>query len=177
MVIVELIDLLPTVAALSGLSVPPEAEGQDRSEIVLYGNLSSQSHQTLDSDGVAFHQFPSCGGSAFPGNASDFDEQRVECNNVPSNKFQLMGFSVRDARFRFTRWLLWDPDMLAADWDGPYRDELYDHDGDDATDFDAFENVNLAANMTFASDVTRLAGLLQQTFDHKSSRAASPGAE
>lgn len=47
---------------------------------------------------------------------------------------------------RFTRWLLWNGTTLTADWDGPYRDELYDHEGDDGTDFDSFENADTAAD-------------------------------
>ena len=42
--------------------------------------------------------------------------------------------------------------------------ELYDHRGDREDDFDAFENVNLAANASYAPVARRLAALLRKKY-------------
>lgn len=62
--------------------------------------------------------------------------------------------------WRYTSWLHWDARAQCAVWyDGDqtgsnvtaiYARELYNHTGDDGTDFDAFENENLAAVPTNA---------------------------
>lgn len=44
----------------------------------------------------------------------------------------------------YTEWVLWDGIKLAPMWDHLVGRELYDHQGDDGRDFDAYENVNVA---------------------------------
>jgi hypothetical protein len=85
--------------------------------------------------------------------------------------FAYMGYSSRDASYRYTLWLPWDGTKLLAQWNlvngssassswqksssssvstssssvSPTTvfEELYDHVGDNGTDFDGFENDNL----------------------------------
>ena len=48
------------------------------------------------------------------------------------------------SEFRYTAWFRWNGSTLTADFDGEYAAELYAHTGDDSSDMDSFENVNLA---------------------------------
>ena len=84
-----------------------------------------------------------------------------------------MGLTVRTDRYRYTEWLLFDknlgnakpplpnfaPHFNASDpKSGVKMVELYDHQGDDGTNMDAFENENLAAQ---ASTNTSIAAVVQ----------------
>ena len=68
----------------------------------------------------------------------------------------MMGYSVRDQRWRFVVWLRWNG--TAADWTADVGtagrfDELYDHGGDTGKDFDAMDVVNLAYNASYGEIV------------------------
>ncbi len=56
-----------------------------------------------------------------------------------------MGYSIRTKEWRYTLWLPWDGELLEAKWEGDYADELYDHKGDDSSEFGKYELINLAA--------------------------------
>ena len=75
-----------------------------------------------------------------------------------------MGFSVRDASFRLTVWKKWDGASLRPIWDVTAGVELYDHRGDDGTDFDAYENENIANHTEVQADVERLEAALRARF-------------
>ena len=52
---------------------------------------------------------------------------------------------MRTENWRATFWMPWIGEKLAGDFDkGPVAVELYSHSGDTETDFDAFENENVA---------------------------------
>ena len=53
-----------------------------------------------------------------------------------------MGYSLRTDQFRYTEWVRWNGSSLAPNWDVVYARELYDHAGDNGTNFDDFEVVN-----------------------------------
>lgn len=53
--------------------------------------------------------------------------------------------AFRSDRYRYTLWVGWDGERLSARWDDVWGEELYDHLNDDGSDFDEWENVNLAA--------------------------------
>ena len=59
-----------------------------------------------------------------------------------------MGYSVRTQAWRYTVWRPWlgANGTFGADWTAPFAEELYDHAGDDSTDMDQWENVNMAAS-------------------------------
>jgi hypothetical protein len=52
------------------------------------------------------------------------------------------------ARWRLTRWVRWIGERLQGNWsdESVIGTELYDHDGDEGTDFNRFEGVNDAAS-------------------------------
>ena len=56
-----------------------------------------------------------------------------------------MGYSVRSDVYRATFWMWWDGLNLVGDFARePAAVELYKHEGDVESDFDSFENVNIA---------------------------------
>lgn len=65
--------------------------------------------------------------------------QRVNATPSPP------GYTVRNVLWRYTLWLEWDKTSLTPHWDGESVEELYSHAGDDSTNMDAWENVNVAA--------------------------------
>lgn len=131
---VDLVDVMPTLAALAGLSPPAGIDGTDQSA------LFDAPAAVLKSE--AFHQYPACGMGGV------LNTTRDSCNNTPRTQFDFMGYSMRNADWRYTLWLPWRNATLTADWDAPpgaWAEELYAHTGDDSTSMDAWENVNSAA--------------------------------
>ena len=112
---------------------------------------------------ASFSQYPRCG------DTGDSVEQG-SCNNVKKSDFKYMGYSARSESYRYTAWMQWDGQRLGVDWASPpYAEELYNHTGDDGTDFDAFENENLLAHSANQSTTVvaareRLFAALQRRF-------------
>ena len=128
---VDLVDVWPTLAKLTGLPPPPgEVDGDDFSALFDDPSLALKTE--------AFHQYPACG-------MSMFDMVRDECNSTPRTQFNYMGYSMRNAQWRYTRWLIWNNVTLSSEWDGDFEEELYSHAGDNSTSYDAFDNENVAA--------------------------------
>ena len=74
------------------------------------------------------------------------NQTRSECNSTPKTQFDFMGYSIRNAAWRYTLWLAWDKVNLVALWDGEeFAEELYSHAGDDGTSLEAWDNENVAA--------------------------------
>ena len=80
-----------------------------------------------------------------------------------------MGYSIRNARWRYTEWARWDGAKLAPIWrnasemPGPH-DELYDHTGDagfGTATFDDFENVNVVRDKANTAVVQKLSKQLR----------------
>jgi iduronate 2-sulfatase len=146
----DLVDLFPTLSSLAGLPPPPaDTDGTD------YSSLFDDPTQMLKTE--AFHQFPACGMTAF-------NMTRQECNQVPSNQFNFMGYSIRNPDWRYTRWLEWDTTTLTSKWDGAFVDELYAHTGDNSTNMDEWENLNVAVENP--DIVAQLSARLRTFFDH-----------
>ena len=101
------------------------------------------------------------------------------CNSVQLVDIAYMGFSVRVDNWRYNAWLSFNGTTNRGDWDsvgpgilsatigqkGLLGEELYDHTGDDGTDFDAFENVNLAADAQHSATRDQLLLLLKKQFN------------
>jgi hypothetical protein len=55
---------------------------------------------------------------------------------------------------------------LAGEWNAAAEGrELYDHEGDDGSDFDKYAHVNLAANTSYSEDLKRLEKAVRLQFD------------
>eukprot|EP01006_Ploeotia_vitrea_P004687 TRINITY_DN115191_c0_g1_i1.p1 TRINITY_DN115191_c0_g1~~TRINITY_DN115191_c0_g1_i1.p1 ORF type:complete len:546 (+),score=36.72 TRINITY_DN115191_c0_g1_i1:136-1638(+) len=68
------------------------------------------------------------------------------CEFVPRENITFMGYTVRTAEWRYTEWARWNGEKLLVDWRKVVGQELYSHKGDDGTDFNAWENVNVATD-------------------------------
>jgi len=86
-------------------------------------------------------------------------------SSVANAHLDFMGLSVRTDAWRFTMWYPWDKVNKQPEWgaDAVPR-ELYNHTGDDGTDFDAFENVNLAGVPELAATETAMRNILLEHF-------------
>lgn len=161
--LVESVDLYPTLASLAGLPPPPDVDGVDLSPLVGGGRWPS-SYQAKTP--VAFSEYPRC-----PKNVSTPWTDTTSCIKTDRHHFTVMGYSVRTEDWRYTVWLWWDGDALQGDFTRPpVGEELYDHRGDDGTDMDAFENVNVAADPANSAIVQQHYALAKAQWDTKGSR-------
>ena len=141
----ELVDLYPTLVDLAGLPQPSTENLEGKSLASYFDNPDGGSvvNYTLS-------QFPRC-----PHNLS-VQWKGNGCMSTKREDFFSMGYSIRTETFRYTEWLRWNGTSLRVDWSDVIGVELYDHQGDDGYDFDAFERVNLAGDSIYASIVQEL---------------------
>mmetsp|Transcript_30084 Transcript_30084/g.79257 ORF Transcript_30084/g.79257 Transcript_30084/m.79257 type:complete len:559 (-) Transcript_30084:61-1737(-) len=163
----ELVDVMPTLAELAGVDLP-SGEALDGTSLVpaMQGSPEVQ---------------------VKPGSLSQFprrvkDPKRAWHSNgidhAPSSSFTHMGYSLRTREWRYTEWLEWDGSRLEAHWDRPPLGvELYDHQADPGfpTDFDSFENENLAGAAEYANVTAHLARQLRLLVGAPSGAASNPG--
>ena len=80
----------------------------------------------------------------------------------------IMGYSIRTTDWRYSEWWRFHSDnvtnVVRTDLP-PLGVELYAHSGDDETNFDAFENVNVAADPAHAATVAKMHALCQKHWD------------
>ena len=148
--LVDLVDLYPTLADLAGLPSPlatePWLANDSVSQVSLFGNFDDGGGEKAV--GVAprtrsFSQYPRCDEA---GPTMTHTVEHGSCNVVDKHLFKYMGYTVRTDVSRYTAWMAWNGTTTTVDWAAvPYAEELYDHTGDDGTDFDGWENDNLVA--------------------------------
>jgi arylsulfatase A-like enzyme len=121
--LVELLDLYPTLADLCGLQAPDELEGVSLVPVL------NDPRRTVKT--VALTQTPR--------------------PNYPRGKLpEIMGYSIRANRFRYTEWRDFQSGQVRAR-------ELYDHQHDPA------ETVNVVGADRYSQDVERLAAQMRPT--------------
>jgi len=131
--LVELLDLYPTLAELCGLDAPPELEGVSLSPL-----LNDPKAKVKE---VALTQTPR--------------------PNYPRGKSpEVMGYSIRTNRFRYTEWRDFETGI-------PRARELYDHQGDPE------ETANVADRESMRNRLQKHAILLERTL-HKPANADPP---
>ena len=123
--LVELLDIYPTLAELCELQAPAELEG------VSLVPLLKDPQRTVKP--VALTQTP-------------------RPNYLRGKMPQVMGYSIRSERFRYTEWRDFESGDVQAR-------ELYDHDNDPP------ESLNLAGDKTYADTLAHLARQLKDTLD------------
>ena len=160
--LVMLVDMYPTIAALTGSGTPSvPVDGHDHS--ALFDHPDDVNGST--SAPYAFTQYPRCPTGGDPSVPAGWAKNY--CKSTHNPDIQYMGLSVRDARWRATLWLPWNGTALTPRWDArPTAVELWDYDGSDGSDFDSFPvgHTNLATRPEHAATLQRLLAACGQHF-------------
>jgi iduronate 2-sulfatase len=157
----ELVDLYKTLSTLTGIPQPPaewQLDGNDLSGLLLDFNATLKT--------AAFTQYDRC---PQPGEPVYY---QPNCEYVNETDIPVMGYSVRTqdpalGSWRLTEWYNWNGTSMKANFTTPpqWGVELYDHNGDDGTNFEAWENVNLAGQPQYASVQAALHELLMAHYN------------
>jgi len=171
---VDLVDVFPTVVGLAGLPPPEGVDGEDVSRI--FDDPHTPTKQ------VAYAQYPVCGQQihALIERKKWVKHKRDRCSQTPPQLFSGMGYTVRDAAWRYTLWLPWDREALEARWNcletdmSPggdqgcgYAEELYPHEGDDSSSMDDWEHTNEVEKWPDVARVLRQQ--VREFFEHDAS--------
>jgi iduronate 2-sulfatase len=164
--LVELIDIMPTLADLAGVSVPGALPGDAAQPPEGTSLLPLLQDPTTTVKDYAFSQYPRKPKEGQP----DWESNGID-HDDPS-LFIYMGYSVRSDDWRYTEWRVWDGTALkVANWDDvAYATELYDWRQCDAQcnadmDYDSWELINVV-NATENEDVVaQLSSVLRAQFD------------
>jgi arylsulfatase A-like enzyme len=168
---VEQIDMYRTLADLSGIGNDKVESGVDGKSLM---PLMTNTAQRLAQVG-ARSQFPRCysalKNASNPSNLPSLD--RVDCQDIPREQFDLMGYSLRTVTWRVTEWRVWNGATLSARWDlPPNATELYFHGQDplkSGVDPFATETENVAGDPKYQTLLTKLRRQLRRAF------AVTPG--
>lgn len=158
--LVELTDLLPTMASLAGVSLPPEQtfDGQDLSPVLRGDGAAAAALRPF-----ALSVYPRC-----PADTANTSAMYMhnDCTFVERSAFFAMGVSLRTSLWRYTEWLPWNATSLSPRFDAPpIGVELYNHSGDDGSTFDGdFEWVNLASDPALGGVAAELAAQLRVAY-------------
>jgi iduronate 2-sulfatase len=175
-VLAELISIYPTLAALTGTAAALSEEHLDGESLADLFTDPARAPADDDADeNAAFSQYIRCHNMSQPA----YDNDNL-C--VPDNKTEgvetIMGYSIRVRDWRYTAWMRWDYETSCAVWTGAdggvHARELYDHAGDDGTDYDKFENKNEASDPANAAVVSKLHARIVSKFGHCLSRHPPP---
>lgn len=156
--LVELVDIMPTVADLAGIPLPEgEGFGTKQAGVSLTPILTGTSP---DVKSVAFSQYPRRVKHADKPWASNSIQHHER------DTFTHMGYSVRTVDWRYTEWLEWNQTTLQPIWERVAGRELYDHRNEITfpTDFNSHENENLADDEAFADVVATLSQNVRDQF-------------
>eukprot|EP00039_Didymoeca_costata_P013470 m.205289 g.205289 ORF g.205289 m.205289 type:complete len:702 (+) comp15783_c0_seq5:81-2186(+) len=148
---IEAVDVFATLADLAGIPLNSQ-QSDGRSFAALFDTLdnthpvveypSSAASPPTNSFNVSFSQYPRC-----PMNLKSLSGDH-SCDSIPRSQIQVMGYTVRTAKWRYTKWLSWNTTLLAAEFHSDARiwgEELYDHSTDTGFDMDMpSESINLA---------------------------------
>ena len=155
-------------AGVEGTSLVPFMElknsgGENKSGENKSENKSVVDGKVVSGKTVVLTQFPRC--------VTDWSAmwKRNDCDNVDRRNFTHMGLSLRTNRWRFTRWMQWDGELLMPKWrDDDDGLELYDHFNDDGLSMDGnYEHTNVALN--FPNVVHNLTVLLEVVYAKETS--------
>ena len=116
-VLVESVDLYPTISSLAGLPPPGDLDGVDLSPLF-------HDPATPLKPNVAFSEYPRCASPETPW------DDRSSCVKTERKNFNVMGLSVRVPEWRYTAWMFWNGTLLVPDFGRePAGVELYKHAG------------------------------------------------
>jgi len=157
--LVELVDVLPTIAELAGIPLPPD-ETFDGVSLMPLLQPSGSLRPSVSTKSAVFSQYPrKVKHPSTPWKSNDpiHDERTT---------FTHMGYSVRTSEYRYTEWLPWNQSTLKPLWGQAAAAELYDHRGLPSypTNFNLGENSNQINVTAFAPVVAKLSSLLKMQF-------------
>ena len=162
--LVELIDIFPTLADLAGVEVPPMCpEGKHNLLTCVEGSSFSPllKNPDLSWKKGAFSQYAR---PQFAGLTQIPDEPPF---NPANHGEDVMGYTVRVDKYRYTEWVKFNRDTAEPDWSNVWGVELYNH--TEPVKFFDQENANIAKQPGMDSVVQELSQLL-----HAGWRAALP---
>jgi arylsulfatase A-like enzyme len=146
----ELVDLYKTLADLAGLPAPDSSKVQGRSLKASLLAPDDPGHE------YAFSQFAKADNRhGKPWNT---------CMHCHRDQIDYMGLAIRSDKFRLVQWYAWDKQKERVDFDTLHAEELYPHEGDEGTDFDLYENENLANSSALQPAKEALQARLLQHF-------------
>ena len=139
---IELVDLYPTLVALSGLNLTFRLPGKDISSCPRDGNAISQITRCKNCK-MAYWNDPS---SCDPDESAD-RSYTVPCVMTPTPFFHYMGSSIRTQNWRASTYCEWNGLKEATNFRRCVETELYNHTADTGLyDIEHFENDNLATS-------------------------------
>ncbi len=171
MALAEAVDLYKTLVDLSGLglhNVDKDVDGVSLAPYIIAENITDVGSLRV----AARSQFPRCYSYLINTTSKLPQYDRTDCQDVPRNRFDLMGLAIRTVQWRLVEWFHWDGLNLMPKWNATSAGiELYDHRsrGKDIDLKDPFsgEAVNLALKPAYKNITAALRRLLRQVFQPK----------
>eukprot|EP00054_Salpingoeca_dolichothecata_P023903 m.160990 g.160990 ORF g.160990 m.160990 type:complete len:377 (+) comp24838_c0_seq4:1232-2362(+) len=155
---VELLDVFPTLANLSGLPPPPNVEGKNLGALFVSQDLPPEQQ-------FAFSQQARCFNVKTPNLRPTPSEQKLTnmetCSFIAKQEMNYMGYSVRTRSWRYNEWHEWNRTALRPVWGNNVGRELYDH--RQSSDWN-LETINLVNESQYADVVANLSAVLKQHF-------------
>ncbi|XP_078483511.1 iduronate 2-sulfatase-like [Ciona intestinalis] len=169
-VLVEAVDLFPTLAELTQLQVPPKCpenpfkvdfctEGASFAQLIEY----SSENYAVQNKGLKIHRekgipWKSAVFSQYP-RPSDYPQQNTD---LPSLKdIRIMGYTMRTHHHRYTAWVSFDPVKFFANFSEVHARELY------LRDSDPLEIYNVANLKEYSNLVSKLHTRLAKGWRHE----------
>jgi hypothetical protein len=126
------VDIYPSAAALTHSGTPTNAsalDGVDFTPVLLTaaaantktGSVEVAVRRARQQRTHTFSDFPRCGEEQLPANPADWPTSAYEKNYCKSSSVTdifAMGYSLRSANMRYTRWMRWNGTALAVREDG-----------------------------------------------------------
>jgi iduronate 2-sulfatase len=159
----ELVDVMPTLAALTGVPLPGGEALDGQSLLPALAAAAAGLPAPASLRGHALSVYPRC--PADTANASNMWRSN-DCLYVERSRFFAMGVTLRTQQYRYTEWRRWNGTSLQPQWGAPpVGVELYNHTGDSGEDFDApYEVQNLAGEAAYADTCKALAAQLRAAY-------------